>query len=69
MVVWNDQIFKFGRAGERAAFYQRHRYFQFSVQFSPGFQIVKVSADFADDVCCGPLSANLGWKVVEPATE
>ena len=41
--------------------------FQFSVQCSPGFEIVEVSADFADDVCSKLLSANLGWKVVEPA--
>src|SRR5271165_424693 len=40
--------------------------FQFSVQFRPGFQIVEVSANFANDVLLR-LSANLGWKVVEPA--
>ena len=42
--------------------------FQFGVQFSPAFQIVEVSADSADDVLSPLLSANLGWKVVEPAT-
>jgi hypothetical protein len=41
--------------------------FQFSVQCSPGFEIVEVSADFANDVLLVLLSANLAWKVVEPA--